>query len=351
MKRQKGFTLIELLAVIVILAVIALIAVPIIMGIIHESKKGSAKDSMYGYVKAVELAGIRIVTATTDSITGTYTTQDGNLYQASTKALDVNFKGTKPENGGTVTVTNGQVTSAELTFDGIKVSYNGTEATVGDDDSQTSNIYANGTAIYYNPVTGEKCSDYTSSNSLNETKTGCMKWYAFNDTEDSSTVNLLLDHNTTYQVAWNSSGNNADGMKEVKEELDKLTSVSSWKDIPRLIEANEVAKITGNTEFDATVSGKGNYFYFDTNTGSYDPNVGEGTSAYKWLFDYTYNCTSWGCSIADSGTDGYWTSTPYVSNSSAAWTVYYNGFVDCDSVNYAFSGVRPVITISKSVIS
>ena len=170
MKRRNGFTLIELLAVIVILAVIALIAVPIIMGIIHESKKGSAKDSMYGYVKAVELAGTRIVTATTDSITGTYTTQDGNLYQGSNKILDINFKGTNPENGGTVTVTNGQVTSAELIFDGIKVSYNGTEATVGDDDSQTSNIYANGTAIYYNPVTGEKCSDYTSANSIKKLK-------------------------------------------------------------------------------------------------------------------------------------------------------------------------------------
>ena len=351
MKRRNGFTLIELLAVIVILAVIALIAVPIIMGVIHESKKGSAKDSMYGYVKAVELAGTRIVTATTDSITGTYTTQDGNLYQGSNKILDINFKGTKPENGGTVTVTNGQVTSAELTFDGIKVSYNGTEATVGDSGSQTSNVYANGTTIYYNPVTGEKCSDYVAENSLNETKTGCMKWYTFNDTEDSSTVNLILDHNTTYHVAWNSSNNTADGMKEVKEELDKLTSVSNWKDTPRLIEANEIAQITGNTEFDASDPDKDNWFSFDTNTDSYDPNRGEGTSAYKWLFDYTYNCTRFGCSIADSGTWGYWTSTPYVSNSSFAWSENNGGSVGYEDASNSAQGVRPVITISKSVIS
>ena len=351
MKQKYGFTLIELLAVIVILVVIALIAVPIILGIIHESKKGSAKDSMYGYVKAVELVGTRLITVTTGVITGTYTTQDGNLYQGSTKALDVNFKGTKPENGGTVVVTNGQVTSAELTFDGIKVSYNGIEATVGVSGSQTYQVYANGTAIYYNPVTGEKCSDYTSSNSLNETKTGCMKWYIFNDTKDSSTVNLLLDHNTTYRVAWNSSNNNADGMKEVKEELDKLVSVSNWKDTPRFIEANEVAKITGNTEFDATDPNKDNYFYFDTNTSSYNPNRGEGTSAYKWLFDYTINCTSNGCSIADSETSGYWASTPYASISAGAWFVNYHGRLDTDYVNSTYSGVRPVITISKSVIS
>ena len=349
MKRRNGFTLIELLAVIVILAVIALIAVPIIMGVIHESKKGSAKDSMYGYVKAVELAGTRLITVTTGSITGTYTTQDGNLYQGSTKALDVNFKGTKPENGGTVTVTNGQVTSAELTFDGIKVSYNGTEATVGEGGTQTNQVYTNGTAIYYNPVTGEKCSDYTSENSINETKTGCMKWYVFNTSEESSTVNLLLDHNTTYQVAWNSSGKSGDGMKEVKAELDKLTSVSKWKDKPRLIEANEIAQITGNTKFDAADRDK--EFYFNNNTSSYEPNREEGTNVYKWLFDYTKECNKVGCSVADIRTEGYWTSTPLVSPATAAWYVDFNGRLAPVYVGRIYNGLRPVITISKSVIS
>ncbi|MDD3453719.1 MAG: type II secretion system protein [Bacilli bacterium] len=52
---KKGFTLIELLAVIVILAVIALISVPIILGIIEKSKKGSTEDSAYGIVEAANL--------------------------------------------------------------------------------------------------------------------------------------------------------------------------------------------------------------------------------------------------------------------------------------------------------
>ena len=51
---KKGFTLIELLAVIVILAIIALIAVPIVLGIIEDSKKSSKEESIKMYAKAVE---------------------------------------------------------------------------------------------------------------------------------------------------------------------------------------------------------------------------------------------------------------------------------------------------------
>ena len=54
--KNKGFTLIELLAVIVILAIIAIIATPIILGIIKDSKKESAKVSAENYFDAVELA-------------------------------------------------------------------------------------------------------------------------------------------------------------------------------------------------------------------------------------------------------------------------------------------------------
>ena len=53
MKKQKGFTLIELLAIIVILAIIAVITVPIILNVIDNAKRGTAKDSAYGYKDAI----------------------------------------------------------------------------------------------------------------------------------------------------------------------------------------------------------------------------------------------------------------------------------------------------------
>ena len=51
--KNKGFTLIELLAIIVILAIIAVITVPIILGIIDDSKKKAAINSAYGYKEAI----------------------------------------------------------------------------------------------------------------------------------------------------------------------------------------------------------------------------------------------------------------------------------------------------------
>lgn len=51
---KKGFTLIELLAVIVILAIIVLIAMPMISGIVENTKKESAKSSANIYISSVE---------------------------------------------------------------------------------------------------------------------------------------------------------------------------------------------------------------------------------------------------------------------------------------------------------
>ena len=58
---------------------------------------------------------------------------------------------------------------------------------------------------YLDPTNLEnKC---TSANSVSATgtKTGCMKWYIYKDLGDS--YKMILDHNTTAQVAWNTTGN------------------------------------------------------------------------------------------------------------------------------------------------
>ena len=137
---RKGFTLIELLAVIVILAVIALIATPLIMGTITKAKKNSAVDSAYGYMKAVEQA---IGEAQVDDPTGAFdianqtVTVKGNGNQVtvvkgeSNVDIDVNYKGSQPKNGDSLTYdANGRVTSGTLNIGGYKVTISNDKATV-----------------------------------------------------------------------------------------------------------------------------------------------------------------------------------------------------------------------------
>ena len=212
----------------------------------------------------------------------------------------------------------------------------------------TTKKIENGTAVYYNPETGKKC-ESSESKSTTGTKSGCMKWYVFNDKEGNATVNVILDHNTTANVAWNSTGNNSE-MKEAKEALEKDTS--TWKNTARLITANEIAKITGNTVFDAS---KENQDWFCLDTNQVDTTTwcykAQGTSKYAWLFDYTEDCTSFGCNKSDSSTWGYWTSTTKTGTTDRAWYVIYNGSLPGYVVSTPDFGIRPVITISKSDIS
>lgn len=224
-------------------------------------------------------------------------------------------------------------------------------------------VYENGTAVYYNPVTGKMCGDYKEENSLNENKTGCMKWYIFNDNKNRATVDMILDHNTTATVEWNSEETNVE-MKEVKTELNKLVSESNWKQEARLITADEVAQITGAKDalswssdktYADTPDGKTNisYFYLDGKDGkdiTWHTKVAttQDASNYAWLYNYTKDCTSFGCNTADSSNFGYWTSTPVFGIPKFAWKVNSDGKLSVSNVGINGSyGVRPVITISK----
>lgn len=218
MKRKSGFTLIELLAVIVILAIIALIAVPIIMNIISEAKKGAAKDSLYGYVKAVELQVSRelLITPTQDLLTGTYTTQNGDLYQDGNKVLSVPFKGTKPEDGGEVTLLKGRVSKASLRFNGAMVTYDGTKTTIDNEGSSTEktavsflaskNVSGNTEGLITDDTT-DKNIRYAGSNSV------VKNYVLFND-EMWRIVGIfngrmkLVRDESIGSIAWNTEGKN-----------------------------------------------------------------------------------------------------------------------------------------------
>ena len=401
LKNKYGFTLIELLAVIVVLAIIALIATPIVMNTIKNAKKGAAERTADNYVKAVEQKVAESRIDGTKINNGTYNIQpDGNLCPASgcgendKDKITIDMSGNKPTSG-TVTISNGEVSSTDttMTVGDYDVKYNqgknkyeaSEKGNTTSDTPQPTKIYTNGEVVYFNVDNGTKC---TSSEAVSATgtKSGCMKFYAFND-DGKNTVNLILDHNTTALVAWNNtytddSGSkiNAKGPKEVLTQLNDDTKswvgtitpsnytmdqtgqtsnakytidYSGYK--ARLITANEIAQITGNTTWDEKTASSS--FHFDTNTTTASDTCKNGDTSgcqYGWLYDRTNkSCTTWGClNNSDKGTFGYWTSSSRADLSEYAWSVYYNAVVDSNRVtNSGGGGVRPVITILKSKLS
>ncbi len=395
LKNKYGFTLIELLAVIVVLAIIALIATPIVMNTIKKSQKGAAERSADTYVKQVEVAAAEERLSKNEVLEGEYQiTSDGNLCRdksascSDDKKIKIEMSGTKPTSGK-IKITNGSVdqSSSSMTIGDYTVSYNSTKKTyeATEKGSTTSaKTYANGEVVYFNVTTGEKCSNYIETQSNTGTKTGCMKFYAFND-DGKDTVNLILDHNTTATVAWNKTYKNdngsiinAKGPKELLEQLKNDTSLWNGTETPsnytmnqtgqtsnakytidyssykaRLITAQEIATITGYTGWDEKVSAS-NYYYFDSKTTSASDTCKEGNTTgcgYGWLYDRTReSCTTKGClNNSDQETYGYWTASSRAGRSNSAWSVRYDAFVNYDNVGIGYNyGVRPVITILKS---
>ena len=336
--KNKGFTLIELLAVIVILAIIALIATPTILGVIEKARKGASEQSALGYIDAVEKQ------VAINQVKNENLINDGTYNVPMT---GITVKGEAPTKGW-LKIEKGMVTNYSFVIGKYVVTkgkdtVKGTEPTTNTDAVKKYTVYSNGTAVYYNPETNSKCNE-NEATSTTGTKTSCMKWYTFNDEgEDNETVNMILDHNTTAEVS---------SWSESKTQI--TTDTKAWDSSlnARLITADEIAKITGNTSFNSLTSTIDDWFYLDSNNQTQTAKS-QGASKYAWLFDYTRDCTNYGCNIADSDTSGYWTSNivPNVSNSSSyAWYVTGSGRLHYNIVSNTHYGVRPVISVSKEQI-
>ena len=348
MENRSGFTLVELLAVIVILIIISLITIPIITKVIEDSRVGAVRTSVYGYFDAIENAteeNLLDDDKTNDITTGIYGVSE-------LKEKELKTKGDQPIEGW-IQIEKGKPKDYSFKIGRYAINLDSNKKLeIKKDGTIRPRPYPIGMAIKYNPVTNAKCDSPVSTTG---TKTGCMKWYVIKD--NGSSVDVILDHNTTAKVAYETSGTYKEyAQASIKTQVD--TDTIGWASglNPRLITANEIAEITGKTNWNSSTALWDQYFYFGSNDSTdYENQTEEQKTKHRsfaWLFDYTVRCTNYGCDTADySGGYGYWTSSPLSDSPISVWHVNHGGCLR----NYivyldGHAGVRPVITLSKSII-
>jgi len=395
---KRGFTLIELMGVIVVLGVLAAISTIAVDKIIKENKQSVYEAQIASIEDGARAWAAKHIKEVPDENGAAISVPLLFLRNEGIISEDFeNPKTNKPFNNDLY---------INISYEGGIYKYEVDETSgLGIDANPkllnnkyvaSAKTYSNGEAVYFNVTTGNKCpsSDYTEIQSNIGTKSGCMKFYAFND-DGGDTVNLFLDHNTTATIPWISKadyveaggtesdfgnfGKNDKGPLTVLKQLKNDTS--SWQGTitpsnytmnqtgqtsnakytidysgykARLITAQELAQIAGNTSWDEKVAANSNWYYFDSKTDTESDTCKTGNTtgcSYGWLYDRTStSCTYWGClNNSDQETYGYWTASSHAATSSSAWYVHYYTVGNNNYVSYLGNfGVRPVITISKS---
>lgn len=325
--RKKGFTLLEMIAVVLIMALLTLIVLPTVLNQIRSQRSNVSESALQLIYASNELY--------LEENLYEYPMLYGATYCISLEELVKDGKLKSP--------VQDMITGKEIPLNQVVKTtvneYGDGEYELVEAKNCKSGI-KDGTVVYYNPVRDYNCSkleadiNSNGNGTLSGIKTGCMKWYIFNDQSDSKDVTMILDHNTTQNVVWNSNGNN-NSMGDIELELDKLVKESNWQVIPRLIKADEVAKISLNSNWNS--SQNKNWFYLGSNNTTDSSKI----EAYSWLYKNT-----------EDGEAGYWTSTPVAGTTNQVWQVGSDGKLLSEltvaSGNY---GIRPVITVSKYSIT
>ena len=331
MKNKKGFTLIELLAVIVILAIIALIVTPVVSNIITSSRNSANARSVEGHIDNIEYGimtkafnegkDIRYLdkTITTDGTINDRNTKFGFDFPNNDNIVCEKYA---ISNGLVIGATGCKESSWKLTY-----SYTSTGGAVsGDIEVPTTYAsYAVGDAINFDVTNGTKC---TSPVSTTGTKEGCMKFYVIEASSSTSDkVTMILDHNTTSSVVWNSDETTYAGPKEVLESLKNDTL--SWN--------KTVLPVNYSYTLTDAVEGSNTY---TINYSEYKARLITKEEATK-IISYNWSYENMASSY------GYWTSDG--DGRERAWAIANDGTMNVTAgAHYQWFGVRPVITVLKS---
>ena len=304
--KEKGFTLIELIAVLVILAIIALIVTPLVMNIIRKARISADKRSIDAYGRSIELA-----------IAG-YLLDNGK-FPTEVSQLTIEYSGNKVECETTQINSDSSVYLAGCTVAGRNVE----NYTYGEDKTPQAPTY-----------TAYQVGDQVSYNNIN--------YYVIKDSSASEESVTLLkaeplsyEEITTYSAgtgAQTTDQNGYGGMQYHSSSSDYSTSyvkttVDAWKAAQasaateaRLITIDEVSSLGYEWKQTCPTCGEGWVKTDDVPT---------------WLYNSNYN---------------YWTMSPLNDSASGVWIMLSDSSLNNYGV-YSYFVVRPVITISKSVLN
>ena len=302
---KRGFTLVELLAVIIALGIIVGIAVPGITKIMEKSRIKAFEASVKGYIKAADMDN-----SDRGGLKNYYSIADGIVTEEKTNEnIDVQ---TGTSENGSMEIDNKGKVNGSIYNNRYCAKIIDSRINIDEECSYTS--FDDGDVIYFNPETSSLCTEGEAVSTAG-TKTGCMKWYAYNDNKNEYRLKLILDHNTTPSCQWNDTGKIVDGSTILNSKLKNDTQTWDKELNPRIISAYEIKKLVSNQSFDGTW---GNQIQIP--------------SEYNFLLDNGGN---------------YWTTSIVTNFDYCAWGVGTSDVtyrsVD-DSANF---GLRPVISINK----
>ena len=303
-KKKSAFTLIELIAVLVIMAIIALIVTPLVMNIIRKARVAADKRSIDAYGRSIEyaIAGYLL---------------DNGKFPTDVSELTIEYSGNKVECSTTQLNSDSSVYLTGCTVGGRTVDYAyGSDKTP---PAPTYTAYTVGNQVSYNNVNYYviENSDTTQS-TVKLLKAEPLTAQEISDYKPADAQTYSSNGYTGMQ--YHSSSNAYDG-SYIK------TTVDAWK-AAKAPAATEARLITKNELID-------NLGYVLKENATSEEYIPSGSTP-SWV----YNSNYW-----------YWTMSPYTDSAPYVWRVGGSSRLDSGVVGNDGSVVRPVIVLSKSLIS
>ncbi len=320
--KKKAFTLIELIAVLVIMAILALIVTPLVMNIIRKARISADKRSVDVYGRSIELA-----------IAG-YLLDTGK-FPTEVSQLTIEYSGSQVVCETTQINSDSSVYLAGCTVAGRSTG----DYKYGSDKSPTYTVYTIGNQVTYNNNNYYVIKD----SGAKESTVTLLKAEPLNVAEVNQFGAGHVNRYTISSVETAHDSNGYGGMAYYTSETcgyvngswvyDGCTTDYAQSEVKYVVDAWKTAKAPAASDARLiTLEDLKSLGYSDDCIQS--GRCSKSAEAPSWLHINPF----------------YWTSSPTNGSSSTVWSVNSNVLRD-DIVGNGVGVVRPVITISKSLIS